>query len=663
MNPAEAQPTRRRHERRDFFRQLQGRLHNAEFFATIRNLSLGGICFEVDYLFRTGQDLQLLFKLSESEPAPLKVEAEVMWVQPAYMLFHRVGARFKDLTPDAEAGICRFVSRFKEGLGDEGGHAQKYRVLLSPFSLCNITLKNRLTMAPMFWGYANEDGTVSLRLIDAYREIANGGVGMIVVANAIVEPSGVMASRVLRIDHDRFIPGLAKLAEAIKACGVAACLQINHGGRWANVEKPLAPSPLVMEVSSEWEALDGIRKEMSKHHQMRLVNKFVCSFMRCRKGMTGEQIDSTRESFGRAALRAKTAGFDIVELHGATGYLLSQFISPRSNKRCDAYGGSLENRMRFPLEVVETVKGYVGDETPVGYRLLADEWLPAGFGIEEAQTFVRHLEKSGISYVSVTAGTYESFFLPEIMNQCRQEGHTVPLASKIKRAAPALPVIVAGRIVTPFLAEEVLRDGAADLIGLARALFRDPLWPKKVSEGREHEILCCTCCNACLIQVIKDEPVVCVRWDMLKRAELKLELKQKKAKWEKILIAMGDSERSLEAVEYAAHMIGPGKKVTLFSIVTSDSAEETIQQERQSLMAQARGLLESAGIRGEDIDTKILSIKKGIERGIVDEIEKGGYGSVILGKRGVSRTHEVLFGSISNHIIHHAKRCGIWIVD
>jgi len=663
MNPAEAQPTRRQHERRDFFRQLQGRLHDTEFFATIRNLSLGGICFEVDYLFRTGQDLRLLLKLPESDLAPLEVVAEVMWVQPVHMLFHRVGARFKGLTLAAEAGICRFVSGFKASLGDEVDGAHKYRVLFSPFSLCNITLKNRLTMAPMFWGYANEDGTVSRRLFDAYQEIALGGVGMIVVANAVVEPSGVMASRALRIDHDRFVPGLAKLAEAIKACGAAACLQINHGGRWANVEKPLAPSPLVMEVSSEWEALDGIRKEMSKRHQMRLVNKFVSSFMRCRKGMTADQIDSVQESFGKAALRAKRAGFDMVELHGATGYLLSQFLSPRSNKRSDEYGGPLENRMRFPLEVVRRVKEYVGDETPVGYRLLADEWLPAGFGIEEAQAFVRQLEKSGVCYVSVTAGTYESFFLPEIMNQCRQEGHTIPLAGKIKEAVPALPVIVAGRIVTPVLAEGVLREGAADLIGLARALFSDPLWPRKVTEGREHEILCCTCCNSCLLQVIKDEPVVCVRWDMLKRAELKLELKQKKAKWEKVLIAMDDSEKSLEAVEYAGHMIGPGKKVTLFSIVDSDSGTETTQQERESLMAQARGFLESAGMRGEDIDTKIVIMKKGIERGILDEIEKGGYGSVILGRRGVSRTHEVLFGSISNHIIHHAKGCGVWVVD
>jgi len=319
--------------------------------------------------------------------------------------------------------------------------------------------------------------------------------------------------------------------------------------------------------------------------------------------------------------------------------------------------------MRFPLEVVRRVKEYVGDETPVGYRLLADEWLPAGFGIEDAQAFVRYLEKFGVSYVSVTAGTYESFFLPEIMNQCRQEGHTIPLAGKIKEAVPGLPVIVAGRIVAPVLAEEVLREGAADLIGLARALFSDPLWPTKVSKGREHEILCCTCCNSCLLQVIKDEPVVCVRWDMLKRAELKLELKQKKAKWEKVLIAMDDSEKSLEAVEYAGHMIGPGKKVTLFSIVDSDSGTETTQQERESLMAQARGFLESAGMRGEDIDTKIVIMKKGIERGILDEIEKGGYGSVILGRRGVSRTHEVLFGSISNHIIHHAKGCGVWVVD
>ena len=535
---------KRKYVRKDFFGQIKGIVQDATFYATIQNLSLGGTCFEVDYLFRVGLDLRLMFKVFDTDSEQIEVKAEVVWVQPLHMLFHRVGVRFKELAPEAKRIIKAYISGLKMESRKPVSPTCQYPLLFSPFEISNVTLKNRLTMAPMFWGYAEEDGKASQLLIDCYRDIALGGVGMIVVANAVIDRSGIMASRVLRIDHDRYIPGLARLAEAIKSSGAVACLQINHAGRWAKVEKRLAPSPVTIDVSSELPSLGGIG-EGSSRHRMRLANNFLLALMRCRQGMTLEEIQFMKESYGQAALRAQKAGFDMVELHGATGYLLGQFLSPRSNKRSDAYGGSLENRMRFPCEVLQTVKEFVGSDFPVGYRFLADEWLSRGFDTGQAKIFAQNLEKLAIAYLSVTAGTYESFFLPEIMNQSRKEGYIVPLARQITEVVSSTPVIVAGRIVRPALAEEILRNGEADLVGLARSLFADPLWPSKVMEGREDKIAFCRCCYGCLLSVINDEPVTCRRWDKFRRVNVGIQLKQKKKKWEKILIAVDDSEDSL----------------------------------------------------------------------------------------------------------------------
>jgi nucleotide-binding universal stress UspA family protein len=252
------------------------------------------------------------------------------------------------------------------------------------------------------------------------------------------------------------------------------------------------------------------------------------------------------------------------------------------------------------------------------------------------------------------------------MNRSRQEGYAGDLARQVKEAVPKTPVIVAGRIIGPAPAEKMLRDGHADLVGLARTLFADPLWPHKVEDGEEESILFCKGCNTCLLKVINDEPVVCVRWDKVKTTGLKLALTNKREKWKKILIAMDDTESSLESVEYAGHMIGPGKKITLFSIVNEQQGKDdgrAMREERNVLLAQAKCLLQNAGINEKDIRTKVVKMQKGIEQDLLRELQRGEYGSVILGRRGVSRTRQVLFGSISNYIVHHAKGCGVWVID
>jgi 2,4-dienoyl-CoA reductase (NADPH2) len=233
------------------------------------------------------------------------------------------------------------------------------------------------------------------------------------------------------------------------------------------------------------------------------------------------EIDRIIDKYAKAAVRAKTAGFDMVELHGGTGYLLAQFLSPRTNKRTDEYGGVLENRRRFVMEVLTRVKEAVS-AFPVGYRFLADEWLPDGLQMEESRQFANSLAQAGIAYISVMGGTYESFSLPEIVEKSKQEGYMLNLAAEI-RAKVDVPIIAAGRLATGAFADRAISEGKADLIGLARVLWADPQWPKKVHAGREPDIIHCNpdCGDACMQMVMQGRPAFCAAWPAEKMKEWK----------------------------------------------------------------------------------------------------------------------------------------------
>lgn len=355
--------------------------------------------------------------------------------------------------------------------------------VFSPLKVGGLELKNRLTMAPLYLGYAGEGGTVSPLLLEHYRLMAGSGVALVVVENATIDhPVGSGSNRTLRADTDGSLDGLARLARAIKEEGALACLQINHAGRFAGMaSQPLAPSA-------------------------------VEAFGRTPKPLTPDEIQYLVGKYADAARRVMEAGFDMVELHGGTGYLLAQFISPRTNRRNDVYGGSVQNRCRFPVEVLGAVQAAVRD-FPVGYRFLASEWLEGGLEIDEACEAAKILEGAGVAYLSVMGGTYESFFLPHVVERCKQQGYMVDLASAVKRAV-SVPVIAAGRIASGKLAESIIADGKADLIGLARVLWADPDWPSKVREGREEEIVHCDPDgdDTCTKLVMKGKPAFCVRW-------------------------------------------------------------------------------------------------------------------------------------------------------
>jgi 2,4-dienoyl-CoA reductase (NADPH2) len=361
-----------------------------------------------------------------------------------------------------------------------------YSNLFKPLNLKGLKLKNRITMAPLFLGYAASGGKMSPLLLYHYKLMAQSGAAMIMVENACIAPGGSGSPRTIRCDHNRYISGLERLAETIKDQKSRAGLQVNHAGRFAHVSDPVAPSA-------------------------------VTAFKRTPRALTKKEISTIQKQFANAALRVKKAGFDLVELHGGTGYLLAQFVSPRTNKRTDSYGGPISNRIRFPLEVLKRVKDQVGD-FPVGYRFLADEWMPDGLQVKESVVLAQALVESGVAYISTMGGTYESFYLPEVIKKSKKPGYMISLAHAIKKNVK-VPVIAAGRISTPAKAESIIKTKKADLIGLARPLWVDPLWPRKARKGQDRTILKCSPkCDACMQLVMQGKPAFCPKWSREKRA-------------------------------------------------------------------------------------------------------------------------------------------------
>lgn len=366
-----------------------------------------------------------------------------------------------------------------------------YGDLFSPIQIGRLNLTNRVTMAPLFLGYARPTGDVSPLILEHYQRMGASGAAMIMVENASIDPAGQGSPFTLRVDEDRFVEGLAKVAQAVKHGGALAGLQINHAGRYAYGDGAMAPSAVAMGDKAPPRA------------------------------MTIQDIKQVVKAYAAAASRVRAAGFDLVELHGGTGYLLAQFLSPRTNLRGDQYGGSLENRLRFPLEVISAVRDVVGPEYPIGYRFLADEWLPDAWGLDEARLAAPHLAQAGLAYLSVMGGCYESFFLPERKAAEQQQGYMVDLAAAIKSVVD-VPVITAGRIQEPSYANSLIQAGQADLVGLARVLLADPLWPIKAQQGREAEITVCEpTCSLCIKQVMQGQPVTCSQWSKQERERVK----------------------------------------------------------------------------------------------------------------------------------------------
>lgn len=321
--------------------------------------------------------------------------------------------------------------------------------LLSALSFAGLTLRNRIVMPPMWSGQANPDGAVNDRIIDYHRRRAAAGCGLVIVEHAFVHARGRHTATQIGVHDDAMIPMLRQLAAAVKAEGAAACMQLAHAGSRSSSDllgqPPLAPSAVVHPYEAKGDVPEAL---------------------------TREQMAEVVRAFGDAAVRADAAGFDAVEIHAAHGFLLSQFLSPLTNRREDEYGGSIENRCRLHLEVVAEVRRRLGDRRPVFVRLGAHDETPGGVETADGVAAAERLAAAGVSLIDVSGGLQGS------RGAGKGDAYFLPYAQAIKRAV-AVPVLVTGGIGEPRLADRIVREEWADLIGVGRAMLNDEEWARK----------------------------------------------------------------------------------------------------------------------------------------------------------------------------------------
>ncbi len=325
--------------------------------------------------------------------------------------------------------------------------------LLSPLSFRGLSLRNRIVMPPMWSGHAEDDGTVSGIVVEYHRRRAAAGCGLVIVEHTYVSRDGRYSDTQLGAHEDSMIPGLSRLAEAIRKEGAAACLQLSHAGTRRLMPgedyDPIGPCG----VRNPFAALQEVPRPASKYDICDVVN-----------------------AFGKAAARARQAGFDAVEIHGAHGFLLSQFQSPITNRRTDEYGGSCENRMRLHTEILTDVRQEAGRDFPVFVRLGAHDETRGGVDLADSCEAARVLVRGGADLIDVSGG------LQGFRSAAQEPGYFVPYAQSIK-ASITVPVIVTGGIRDPFRADRIIRDGKADLVGVGRAMLEDPEWAAKAIQA------------------------------------------------------------------------------------------------------------------------------------------------------------------------------------
>jgi 2,4-dienoyl-CoA reductase-like NADH-dependent reductase (Old Yellow Enzyme family)/thioredoxin reductase len=324
------------------------------------------------------------------------------------------------------------------------------------------------------------DGAVTDRVIRHYKELARGGPGLLIVEYTYVDKLASKSAQCqLGCADTEHIPGLAWLARTIQSQGVKAGIQLEHAGR----QKFLGTPPIKAPSRIPWEELHEMGGSPPEE-------------------LTWDEIQQIVAAFGDAARRAKLAGFDFIEIHGAHGYLITNFLSPRTNRRNDWYGGSLENRMRFLMQVVADVRAKIGADFPLGVRLSGSEYESDGVMIEETVATAKALEKAGIDVIHVSGGNHHTMHYQVSPLYAPNAPH-VWAAEAVKRAV-SIPVIASGSLNSPALAEQVLTEGKGDFVGLGRVMLADPYFPAKVAAGLPDDIVPCIRCNdGCLERSFK----------------------------------------------------------------------------------------------------------------------------------------------------------------
>ena len=356
--------------------------------------------------------------------------------------------------------------------------------LFSPLSIKGKTIKNRFTVPAMVTDYCNDDGTATERYIAYHEEKAKGGWGLMITENYNVDPLGHGFKATAGLWNDDQIESHSELPKRVHQYGATILAQIYHCGRQTNSE-----------------AIDGLPRSSSA---------IMCPFGdEIPVPFTTEEVKEMVSKFGDTALRAKKCGFDGVEIHGAHGYLITQFFSPYSNKRIDEYGGNFWNRTKFAREIIRDVRAKCGEDFIVGMRISADEFVEGGLTIEDNKAIARMMEAEGLDILHVSAGNYLSVDL-NVASSHTSHGWFTDWAKAIKEVV-SIPVITVSRINDPFLAESILASGKADFVAMGRASLADPALPNKTQEGRFEDIRRCIGCNdGCIGTLFEDKAIRCV---------------------------------------------------------------------------------------------------------------------------------------------------------
>lgn len=404
--------------------------------------------------------------------------------------------------------------------------------LFSPFKIRNLELPNRCVMPPMGCHLENRDASVSDANIAYISRQASGGIGLVITEIAAVHETGAIG---MGAYEDRFVPGLTRMAKAIHEGGAKAALQLHHAGRenFRGLKKGYALGP---------SALPSLVYGMAP------------------KEMTHAEIKMIIESFGKAAVRAVDSGFDAVEIHGAHGYLLTQFLSAISNQRKDEYGGDFKDRARFVIEVVQEVRKSVGKDFPILLRISAEEYIKNGYTVEDVLTILPDLVEAGVDVFHASVGTHGS---PGGVTSAPPEfepGWNVWRAKKFKEVVD-VPVIAVGRFSDPRVADKFIAQGDADLIAFGRQQLADPDFLNKAKAGNYDQIRTCIACNQGCIERLMYEPNASVRCAINPETGQELLYPRTPAKTKKKVWVIGAGPAGLTAAQEAARL---GHDVSLF---------------------------------------------------------------------------------------------------
>lgn len=400
----------------------------------------------------------------------------------------------------------------------------KYPKLFTPLTVGTLTFRNRILSGPNMMCALNPDGSPTDYMVGYYEEKAKGGAAQVTVGDTPVEERGFTTPR-HPILNSKTVQKWSEVARAITQHGAVASIELNHGGRISNTSV------------TGFQTIGPVDEVKANGTQV--------------KGATAEDLKEVAKAYGDAAAIAMQAGFQMVMLHGAHGWLLDQMLSPKFNHRRDEFGGSLENRARFPLMVIQAVREAVGPKVPIEYRI-GPELTDGGLSMEEVTAFCQMIEDK-VELIHVSAGldtdpnfavkTHPTMFLPHMPN--------VKFAAQVKQAVTKCPVVTVGSVVTPAEAEQVLEEGRADAIAMVRSLIADPFLPQKAREGRDQDIRPCLRCLDCLTGMQTKTKFACAV-NPRTGHEFRLDATEKPIREKKLVLVAGGGPGGLEAAATAA---------------------------------------------------------------------------------------------------------------